>query len=105
MTDTIGLLAVCAPKYECMNVLWTVKNGVFWVVTPCGSCKNRRFGGTWRLLQTSNLTLLWTGFMEGEIKMKMKMLSLHIKTHQRGVHVKIEDLQTENCILFSKLHT
>jgi hypothetical protein len=25
----------------------TMKNGVFWVVTPCGSCKNRRFGGTW----------------------------------------------------------
>jgi hypothetical protein len=22
----------------------TLKNGVFWVVTPCGSCKNRRFG-------------------------------------------------------------
>jgi hypothetical protein len=21
-------------------------NGVFWDVTPCGSCKNRRFGGT-----------------------------------------------------------
>jgi hypothetical protein len=28
----------------------TMKNGVFWVVTPCGACKNRRFGGTWRLL-------------------------------------------------------
>jgi hypothetical protein len=28
-----------------------LKNGVFWVVTPCGFCKNRRFGGTWRLLQ------------------------------------------------------
>jgi hypothetical protein len=27
-----------------------IKNGVFWVVTPCGSCKNRRLGGTWRLL-------------------------------------------------------
>jgi hypothetical protein len=27
-----------------------VKKGVFWVVTPCGSCKNRRFGRTWRLL-------------------------------------------------------
>jgi hypothetical protein len=26
----------------------TMENGVFWVVTPCGSCKNRRFGGTWR---------------------------------------------------------
>jgi hypothetical protein len=27
-----------------------MNNGVFWVVMPCGSCKNRRFGGTWRLL-------------------------------------------------------
>jgi hypothetical protein len=26
------------------------KNGVFWDVAPCGSCKNRRFGGTYRLL-------------------------------------------------------
>jgi hypothetical protein len=24
----------------------TMKNSVFWDVTPCGSCKNRRFGGT-----------------------------------------------------------
>jgi hypothetical protein len=24
----------------------TMKNGVFWDVTPCGSCKKRRFGGT-----------------------------------------------------------
>jgi hypothetical protein len=23
-----------------------LKNGVFWNVMPCGSCKNRRFGGT-----------------------------------------------------------
>jgi hypothetical protein len=23
-----------------------LKNGVLWDVTPCGSCKNRRFGGT-----------------------------------------------------------
>jgi hypothetical protein len=27
----------------------TMKNAVFWGVTPCGSCKNRRFGGTYRL--------------------------------------------------------
>jgi hypothetical protein len=27
-----------------------MKNGVFWDVTPRSSCKNRRFGGTWRLL-------------------------------------------------------
>jgi hypothetical protein len=24
----------------------TKKNGVFWDVTPCGSCNSRRFGGT-----------------------------------------------------------
>jgi hypothetical protein len=24
----------------------TMKNGVFWDVTPCGSCKKGRFGGT-----------------------------------------------------------
>jgi hypothetical protein len=24
----------------------TIKDGVFWDVTPCGSFKNRRFGGT-----------------------------------------------------------
>jgi hypothetical protein len=33
-----------------MQYGYTMKNGVFWVVTACGSCKNRRFGGTWRLL-------------------------------------------------------
>jgi hypothetical protein len=29
-----------------MKLLLTMKNGVFWDVTRCGSCKNRRFGGT-----------------------------------------------------------
>jgi hypothetical protein len=33
----------------------TMKNDVFWVVTPCGSCKNRRFGGTWRLLHQGDV--------------------------------------------------
>jgi hypothetical protein len=28
-------------------------NGVFWDVTPCGSCKNRRFGGTWQPTQAA----------------------------------------------------
>jgi hypothetical protein len=26
-----------------------MRNAVFWDVTPCGSCKNRRLGGTQRL--------------------------------------------------------
>jgi hypothetical protein len=31
-----------------------MKNSVFWDVTPCGSCKNRRFGETWRLHHQGN---------------------------------------------------
>jgi hypothetical protein len=27
----------------------TLKNAIFWDVRLCGSCKNRRFGGTQRL--------------------------------------------------------
>jgi hypothetical protein len=27
-----------------------MQNGVFWDVTSCGSCKNRRFGGTYHLV-------------------------------------------------------
>jgi hypothetical protein len=40
-------------RFEVFSAL-TMKNGVFWVVTPCGSCKNRCFGGTWRLLHQSD---------------------------------------------------
>jgi hypothetical protein len=32
-------------KFE-VSTAETMKNGVVWDVTPCGSCKNRRFGGT-----------------------------------------------------------
>jgi hypothetical protein len=44
----------------------TMKNALFWDVTPCGSCRNRRFGGTYclhhqgdknRLLVTANAGL------------------------------------------------
>jgi hypothetical protein len=28
------------------NLYVYLKNAVFWDVTPCGFCKNRRFGGT-----------------------------------------------------------
>jgi hypothetical protein len=36
-------------RFEVFPAL-TIKNGVFWDVTPHGSCKNRRFGGTYRVL-------------------------------------------------------
>jgi hypothetical protein len=45
-------------RFEVFTVV-TMKNGVFWDVTTCGSCKNRHFGGTCRsvrrLLVTANV--------------------------------------------------
>jgi hypothetical protein len=32
-------------RFEVFTAM-TMKNGVLWDATPCGSCKNRRFGGT-----------------------------------------------------------
>jgi hypothetical protein len=42
-----------------------MKNGVFWDVTPCGSCKNRCFGGTRFLLHQGDNTkyLVFLGSM------------------------------------------
>jgi hypothetical protein len=36
---------VLGVKFEVFTAV-TMKSGVFWDVTPCGSCKNRRFGGS-----------------------------------------------------------
>jgi hypothetical protein len=34
----------------------TMKNAVFWDATPYGSCKNRRFGGKYRLYHLDDKT-------------------------------------------------
>jgi hypothetical protein len=41
-----------------------MKNGVFWVVTPFGSCNNRHFGGTWRLLHQGDKPILVPTFVD-----------------------------------------
>jgi hypothetical protein len=38
-----GSLYHVVVRFEVFTAV-TMKNGVFWVVTPCGFCKNRRFG-------------------------------------------------------------
>jgi hypothetical protein len=37
-------------RFTYLQITQFLKKSVFRDVTPCGSCKNRRFGGTWRLL-------------------------------------------------------
>jgi hypothetical protein len=43
-------LMLAGNMYSCVRfevfTAVTMKNGVLWDVTPCGSCKIRRFGGT-----------------------------------------------------------
>jgi hypothetical protein len=38
-------------RFEVFTAM-TMKNGVFWDVRPCGSCQNRRFGGTYQFLRS-----------------------------------------------------
>jgi hypothetical protein len=45
LTVSIGMYILHYVRFEVFTAV-TMKNGVFWGVTPCGSCKNRRFGGT-----------------------------------------------------------
>jgi hypothetical protein len=45
-------------RFEVLTAV-TMKNDVFWNVTSCGSCKNRRFGGTYRHHHQGHKTL-WT---------------------------------------------
>jgi hypothetical protein len=46
--EAVGSKVTAFVRFEIFTAV-TMKNGVFWDVMPCGSCKNRRFGGTYRL--------------------------------------------------------
>jgi hypothetical protein len=53
-TVTMKNVVFCDIKTQCYVTLEvftvvTMKNAVFWDVISCGSCKHRRFGGTYRL--------------------------------------------------------
>jgi hypothetical protein len=45
---TLRKSVVFIVRFEVFTAV-TMKNAVFWDVTPCRSCVNRRFGGTYRL--------------------------------------------------------
>jgi hypothetical protein len=45
---TLSTHVYCAVRSQVFTAV-TMKNSVFWDVTPCGSCKNGRFGETYRL--------------------------------------------------------
>jgi hypothetical protein len=59
-----------------------MKNENFWDITPCDSCKNRTFGGTYRLL-TLSLALLFN-IMKGTIRSsKSRSYKSHTASHPR----------------------
>jgi hypothetical protein len=44
-----GIMWPCHRSFNISVECYVLKNAVFRDVTPCGYCKNRRFGGTYRL--------------------------------------------------------
>jgi hypothetical protein len=46
--ETLSLLMLITNVRLEVFTAVTMKNGVFWDVTLCGSCTNRRFGGTYK---------------------------------------------------------
>jgi hypothetical protein len=48
------LIKVLTELYPSNGTISDVKNVVFWDVMMCGSCENRRFGGTYRLHHQSD---------------------------------------------------
>jgi hypothetical protein len=54
MWTQLSLLSSYRMSNICALNKTTVRNAVLWNVTPCGSCKNRRFGGTYLHLQGQN---------------------------------------------------
>jgi hypothetical protein len=49
--DHISYVVPCVVERVCKVKFHNAEEGAFWDVMPCGSCKNRCFGGTWRLHQ------------------------------------------------------
>jgi hypothetical protein len=45
VTECAGAITENHVRFEVFTAV-TMKIAVFWDVTPCGSCKKRRFGGT-----------------------------------------------------------
>jgi hypothetical protein len=55
--NRLGANSCIDVKFEVFTAV-TMKNGVFWDVTPCGSRKNRRFGGTLIFLRSVSRLLV-----------------------------------------------
>jgi hypothetical protein len=46
VSEELGTSFIRVTRIGELGTTLAVQNGVFWDVTPCGSCKNRRFGAT-----------------------------------------------------------
>jgi hypothetical protein len=53
-----------------------MKNAVLWDVTPCGSCKNRRFGGALVLSRATRHNISEDGILQRSQKFHMERFNL-----------------------------
>jgi hypothetical protein len=62
--ELFSLFVVCGRCYTRISY-FMIKNGVFWDVTPCGSCKNWRFGVTYSsIIRVEGIVLLKLQFLQ-----------------------------------------
>jgi hypothetical protein len=66
-----------------------MKNGVFWDVSPCGSCRRQCFGGTYRSVLQSPATLTcFSSLIVFTLKMeeiRSSEMSVHTRTTRRHI--------------------
>jgi hypothetical protein len=71
-------------SFEVFTVV-TMKNAVFWDVTPCGSCKNRHFRGTYCLYHCSVLWLLVAANVVPSLPILVTLMMVVIHSSQTSV--------------------
>jgi hypothetical protein len=74
----------------------TMKNVLFWDVIPCGSCKNRLFGGTYRLYLWCDKT--W----RDRNKVDSSQQSKHAPTYVENITLMKEALNSSETSVFTR---
>jgi hypothetical protein len=92
-----------------------MKNAVFWDVTPCGSCKNRRFGGIYRFhrqgednpLASNNVrtivTEAGTAFLRGVFQ--LRVIANVVPMSSILATLKMEAIQSSEISVLNNSHT
>jgi hypothetical protein len=78
----------------------TMKNAVFWDITPCGSCVNRRFGGTSVYTRSTQRHISEDGILQ---RQEQDYIKLQIKVQQSFYFTYIQRLKRNINLIVKQL--